>query len=66
MSKLPLTKYSCLDCGKEFVAQKQPEKVELNMICPFCQSDIQAVVGPCEDSDDLYEEMGCLYPGGFI
>ncbi|USK85708.1 hypothetical protein [Peribacillus asahii] len=64
MSKTPLTKYSCLDCDNEFITQDRVEKVELNMVCPFCQSGVQAVAGPCEDND-LYEEMGCLYPGGF-
>ena len=66
MSKASLTKYSCLDCGNEFVTQNRAKEVESSMACPFCQSDVQAVVGPCEDNEDLYEEMGCLYPGGFI
>ncbi|MFD6441397.1 hypothetical protein ACFWDG_16620 [Peribacillus sp. NPDC060186] len=60
MGNKSLMKYTCKECGNEFFTQIQIEEVEQNLVCPFpyCQSEVQAVVGPCEDNEDRYEELG--------
>ena len=65
--KIPLVKYQCmyLDCWREFVSMKVSSEIEETMCCPYCKSDVQAVAGGDSEAQDLYEEMGCLYPGGF-
>ncbi|MFE0504316.1 hypothetical protein ACWF7H_02890 [Peribacillus butanolivorans] len=60
MSKEPLMKYACIECGNEFITQVQIKEVERNLVCPFpyCQSEVQVVVSTSEDNMDLYEELG--------
>ncbi len=56
-------KYACMQCESEMVTQIQTKEKEIKMSCPFCQGEVQAVAGPCDDNE-LLNEMGCLYPSG--
>lgn len=57
IKRKPLVKYQCLDCLKEFVAQESPLKIERDMSCPFCKSEVEPVVGPDPDAQKLYDDM---------
>lgn len=60
-----LVKYLCWPCEKEFLTQETSEQIEKNMSCPFCKGEVEVVAGPDSDAQDLYDDMGCFYPGGF-
>lgn len=64
MTKTPLTKYLCQSCDREFLTIEQSKETEEIMCCMVCKEDVIPVAGPYEDEDGLYDEMGCLYPGG--
>lgn len=64
IKRKPLVKYQCLDCLKEFVAQEYPLEIERHMSCPFCKREVEPVSGADPDAQELYDDMGCLYPGG--
>lgn len=58
------TKYSCLDCGKDFiVGEKLLENCQPGyLVCPYCGSKyVEDVVGTEEDQlEELADFMGCL------
>lgn len=64
--KASLVKYQCLnsECYREFISIESSLEVERTMSCPFCKDDVEAVASPGGNAQDLYEEMGCFYPGG--
>ncbi|MFZ7119487.1 MAG: hypothetical protein ACOWWH_00870 [Eubacteriaceae bacterium] len=65
-----LVKYQCKVCNKQFIVShfqtldiENQEKRNCNLICPFCKSTSECIVGPVTsetDYDFLANYWGCL------